>query len=290
MATSYAQSAPLSCPSCGQSFEAEIWLIVDVSERPDLRERLRSGLLHQVICPHCGHAGQIDAPVLVLLPVAAGEDGPDGVGATGTVELSDTPSPQPARSPRQLYPAPHTTPQPDREHAAGLVTTLTQSMGDAWREEWVAEGLRIVARNLLPAALSDDPETALRQAAEQAAAELERLRQQDPAAYEEFAAAVKQAATEVTAGDPFLAGLAALGEARTPRGFLRVAHDHPILLSQDGAIRVHEGVADARRSGQVDLADDLKRRYEALCEVVEAVKANGLTLDQALEVAQEIEG
>lgn len=288
MAISYAQSAPLSCPSCGQSFEAEVWLIVDVGERPDLRERLASGLLHQVICPHCGHAGMIDAPVLVFLP--------DVVGATGTVERSDTPSgitggpsPQPGPSPLLFSPAQGTTAEQDREHGAGLVTMLAQRLGDAWREEWVAAGLRMVARNVLPAALSDDPETALRLAAEQAAAELERLRQQDPAAYEEFAAAVKEAATEVTTGDPFLAAIAALGEARTPRGFLRVARDHPILLGQDGAIRVHEGVADARRSGQGELADDLEHRYEALCEVVEAVLGNGLTLEQALEVAEELE-
>jgi len=33
MPHSYAQTATLTCPRCGRTFEAEIWLIVDAAER-----------------------------------------------------------------------------------------------------------------------------------------------------------------------------------------------------------------------------------------------------------------
>jgi hypothetical protein len=47
------QSAELTCPGCGKTFTAEIWLIVDTAERPDLLERTRTGSLHHLPCPHC---------------------------------------------------------------------------------------------------------------------------------------------------------------------------------------------------------------------------------------------
>jgi len=36
MAHSYAQHLELTCPECGARFKADMWLIVDGSERPDL--------------------------------------------------------------------------------------------------------------------------------------------------------------------------------------------------------------------------------------------------------------
>ncbi|MBK8798190.1 MAG: hypothetical protein IPM07_18510 [Anaerolineales bacterium] len=38
---STAQTAELTCPQCGRAFAAEIWLIVDAGERPDLLARAR---------------------------------------------------------------------------------------------------------------------------------------------------------------------------------------------------------------------------------------------------------
>ena len=68
MPHSYAETANLDCPACGHAFTAEIWLLVDGAERPDLLARLREGRLHTVTCPHCGHEGEVDAPVLVFRP------------------------------------------------------------------------------------------------------------------------------------------------------------------------------------------------------------------------------
>jgi rRNA maturation protein Nop10 len=139
MPHSFSQTASLTCPQCGRAFSAEVWLIVDADERPDLAERIRAGTLHDVTCPHCGHQGQVDAPLLLLRP-----------GATPPLLFS---------------PAQGTTPEEDRQQAAGLVGLLQERMGPAWRDEWLAQGLPGVPRPLLPAALSDDPEAALRQVA-----------------------------------------------------------------------------------------------------------------------------
>ncbi|HHS98278.1 MAG TPA: hypothetical protein ENK08_10380, partial [Chloroflexi bacterium] len=68
MDPSYAQKATPTCPQCGRTFEAEVWLIVDTAARPDLAERLKEGTLHRFPCPHCGHEVEVDVPVLVFRP------------------------------------------------------------------------------------------------------------------------------------------------------------------------------------------------------------------------------
>ncbi len=161
---SVAESAQASCPQCGQPVDLEVWLIVDVAERPDLAERIRAGTLHDVPCPHCGHEGQVDAPLLVFCPDA---------------------------EPHLLFsPAQQTSSEQDREQAAGLVGLLRESLGDAWRDEWLAEGLTGVPRPLLPLALSGDPAAALRQMAEQAQQAMEQLRREDPATYAQMEEAI----------------------------------------------------------------------------------------------------
>jgi DNA-directed RNA polymerase subunit RPC12/RpoP len=68
MPTSFQQTQQLTCPRCGQPFEASIWLIVDAAERPDLLEKIQAGTLHQVVCPHCQFQGEVDAPLLLYNP------------------------------------------------------------------------------------------------------------------------------------------------------------------------------------------------------------------------------
>ncbi|OQX65647.1 MAG: hypothetical protein B5M51_00115, partial [Anaerolinea sp. 4484_236] len=68
MTNSYAQTAQLECPNCGQAFDAEIWKIIDVSERPDLVEKIRAGSLHTIPCPKCGHVGGVDVSLLLYRP------------------------------------------------------------------------------------------------------------------------------------------------------------------------------------------------------------------------------
>jgi hypothetical protein len=141
MTHSLIQETELACPECGQSFTAEIWLIVDTAEHPDLLEEIRQGKLHDLPCPQCGHSGQVDAPLLLYRPDA--------------------------NPPLLFSPAEGTTAEQDREQAAGLVGTLRERMGPRWRDEWVARGLPGVPRHLLPTALSGDLESVVGQAAEQ---------------------------------------------------------------------------------------------------------------------------
>ncbi|MDW8064898.1 MAG: CpXC domain-containing protein [Anaerolineae bacterium] len=173
MSHSRAEIISRTCPRCGQSFQGEIWVIVDVQERPDLMERIREGALHAVTCPHCGQTEDIDAPLLLFFP-----DVPLKLGDWETHLL--------------FSPARGTSQAEDEEHARALLARLREALGPAWRDEWLAQGLLVVPREMLPLLLSDDPEAALRQAAERAAAELERLRREQPDAYQRLEEAARR--------------------------------------------------------------------------------------------------
>src|SRR5262245_18960048 len=64
MPVSYSENTALTCPACGQDFAAEIWMLVDAHERPDLAEALYEGALNVVACPHCDYNGPAGAPLL----------------------------------------------------------------------------------------------------------------------------------------------------------------------------------------------------------------------------------
>src|SRR5205807_4732514 len=98
---SFSQVTPLTCPECGREFHAEVWLIVDGTERPDLLERARAGTLHAVACPG-GHTAVLNAPLLLFLP---------------------------ERDPPLLFsPAENTTAVQDQEHARGLLGLFRQRL------------------------------------------------------------------------------------------------------------------------------------------------------------------
>ncbi|HET9906646.1 MAG TPA: CpXC domain-containing protein, partial [Anaerolineales bacterium] len=63
---SFSQVVPLQCPECGVPITAEVWWIIDESERPDLIERCRRGDIHDLACPN-GHVGMAKAPLLLRL-------------------------------------------------------------------------------------------------------------------------------------------------------------------------------------------------------------------------------
>ena len=109
---SLAQTIELQCPQCGARFAAAVWLIVDAGARPELLARVADGSLHTVVCPN-GHGGAVDAPLLLYRP-----------GATPTLLFS---------------PATQTTAEQDAEMAQGLVGRLRETLGGAWRDEWLGE-------------------------------------------------------------------------------------------------------------------------------------------------------
>ncbi len=156
MNISLSQADTLTCPACNASFEATIWLIIAANEHPDLIERIRTGTLHTVTCPHCDHTGSLDAPLLIFRPDA--------------------------EPPILFSPAQQTSREQDQQHAAELVAQLRERLGSAWREAWLAQGVPGVARALLPVALANDPEAGLRD-----------RRERDPATFAQLEAAARQA-------------------------------------------------------------------------------------------------
>jgi hypothetical protein len=134
MSYSHAENAELPCRNCGQPFAADVWVIVDPAERPDLLVRLLAGTLHDLTCPACGHTATLDAPLLIVRPAA---------------------------EPVLLFsPARGGGPQQAEAQAAALVSLLRAHVGAAWRDEWLGRGVVGVARAALPALLGDDPATA----------------------------------------------------------------------------------------------------------------------------------
>ncbi|MFO7684253.1 MAG: CpXC domain-containing protein [Chloroflexota bacterium] len=101
----------LACAGCGESYRADIWLVVDVAERPDLAAKICQGTLHTGICPQCGEAQVVDMGLLVFRPYG---------------------------NPALLFsPAQATTPEEDQDQARGLLNLLYQTMPDEWQDEWL---------------------------------------------------------------------------------------------------------------------------------------------------------
>lgn len=130
---SHAELTSLPCRACGQMIEGEVWIIVDVAERPDLLARVRAGTLHDMVCPGCGRTATVNAPLLIYRP-----------GAEPALLFS------PARG------GDH---ERDEEQAMALLGMFRADMGHEWRDEWLARGLTGAAREALPALLGDDPAT-----------------------------------------------------------------------------------------------------------------------------------
>jgi len=108
---SYRSDPLLVCAGCGESYRADIWLVVDVDERPDLVERICEGMIQTGVCPACGVKQVVDMGLLVF---------------------------QPHAEPVFLFsPALETTPEEDQDQARGLLNLLYQTMKDAWQDEWL---------------------------------------------------------------------------------------------------------------------------------------------------------
>jgi hypothetical protein len=123
----------LRCRACGEVVEGEVWIIIDVAERPDLLARLRAGTLHEMTCPGCGHMATVNAPLLVYRP-----------------EMEPALLFSPARGGNLAQ---------DEEQATALVGMFRENVGGEWRDEWLVRGLTGAAREALPLLLGDDPAT-----------------------------------------------------------------------------------------------------------------------------------
>lgn len=54
----------ISCPACGQPFGAILEQIIDVGIDPTSKERLLSGRVNLITCPHCGYRGMVGTPLM----------------------------------------------------------------------------------------------------------------------------------------------------------------------------------------------------------------------------------
>jgi hypothetical protein len=150
VAHSFAERKSISCADCEKVFDSDVWVVVDVTERPDLVERISTGTLHIFVCPSCGKAMNVEAPLLVYRPG----------------------DPQPL-----LFSPAYTKSAEDQEgnkELTKLVALLRQLAGSDWRDEWVDEKVVSVRRALLPNSLGrgsgtvrEAASSALRQALEQ---------------------------------------------------------------------------------------------------------------------------
>ncbi len=64
MPRSQHETADLTCPTCGKLFTADVWLVVDRQERPDLVRLIMDGDLNIARCPHCSTEGGVNHPLL----------------------------------------------------------------------------------------------------------------------------------------------------------------------------------------------------------------------------------
>ncbi len=58
------QTASISCPECGTPFSTPILMAIDVGQNPDLKALFLSGQINVAVCPQCGHAGILSAPLV----------------------------------------------------------------------------------------------------------------------------------------------------------------------------------------------------------------------------------
>jgi hypothetical protein len=159
MPNSFSQPTEIRCPECGQPVPADVWLIVDGLERPDLLAQVADDTLHDLTCNACGYSGGIDAPLLLYLP-------------DRERKLAFSP-------PRQA------TPEQSRQVAGALIGLLSQSAGPNWQNEWVT-GMDTVPPGMAGVYLKDGP-----QAVEQAVqAFIEQMKKNNPESYAELQAEI----------------------------------------------------------------------------------------------------
>ncbi len=58
------QTASITCPQCGTPFSTPVLSAIDVGQNPDLKALFLSGQINVAVCPQCGHAGMLSAPLV----------------------------------------------------------------------------------------------------------------------------------------------------------------------------------------------------------------------------------
>ncbi len=130
MSDSISKLIQLNCRNCGVSFEANIDLVVNPAEKPDLLEQLDRGTLQQVTCPRCGFRGVVDTPLLIFRPHDS--------------------------QPFVLSPSTNSPPENWNEHARFVFRLLRDQLQERWKPEWENASVAVENRKTLSARLRED--------------------------------------------------------------------------------------------------------------------------------------
>ena len=132
MSHSYAEQTTVQCPHCGNSGSADIWLILDTQERPDLAEQLQAGTLHKLDCKTCGkEIGQVNVPLLIYRPSSE-------------------------KQPLIFSPADQASQEQTQEHVQQLLSRLYNAVQADWQDSWL-EQLVVVSRSQLISSSQGSP-------------------------------------------------------------------------------------------------------------------------------------
>jgi hypothetical protein len=58
------QTVPVTCPNCKTQFATPLLSIIDVGQNPEAKTLLLSGRANVAVCPQCGNAGMLNAPLV----------------------------------------------------------------------------------------------------------------------------------------------------------------------------------------------------------------------------------
>ncbi len=57
------QPVQISCPNCNNQYQAHLHTVVDVTQQPDMKQRLLAGQLNTATCPQCGVTVMLSTPL-----------------------------------------------------------------------------------------------------------------------------------------------------------------------------------------------------------------------------------
>lgn len=84
MTQSYSEIIQLNCPSCGNKYSVEAWLVINASEYPEFIAKEKARQLHNFPCPLCGYR------LVLLLPIAIYDLGPSAYMIHGLTQALET--------------------------------------------------------------------------------------------------------------------------------------------------------------------------------------------------------
>ena len=195
MPTSFAKLQSITCPKCSKNFEDETWLIIDPSEKPDLVEKIKSGILNKVTCPKCGAQSSPSNPLLVFR-------------RDKDPHIFYIPS-EDVKSRKEF-----------KQDVEKLLKQLRTNLGDEWRDSW-EQNMQTTSHRFLWAELSDNKVSTLEQ---QAKVEMEHLYQDDPETFQMMAKMFQSNQ---------LQAVMAFTEAETWEETVQVIEQNPQLLSDE---------------------------------------------------------